>query len=53
MDKAQFDDLAQSLKEAADIAKSKAEPSRRYDVPDDIDNSDDEVALFFGEAGTV
>lgn len=53
MDKALFDDLAQSLKEAADIAKGKTEPLRRFDLPDGTNNSNDEVALFFGEAGTA
>lgn len=36
MDNALFDDLVQSLKEAKDIAKGKAKPSRRYtlEAPD-------------------
>jgi hypothetical protein len=47
MDKTLFDDLVQSLKEATDISKGKAEPLRRFDVPGDIDTSDDEVARLF------
>lgn len=50
MDKTLFDDLAQSLKEATDIAKGKAAPSRRFEVaPPDVKAVREKIGLSQSE----
>ena len=46
VNRALFADLVKSLKEAADIAKGKAEPSRRFEVlPPDVKGEPKKSAL--------
>lgn len=50
MEKTLFDDLAQSLKEATEIAKGKAEPSRRFEVaPPDVKAAREKIGLSQSE----
>lgn len=50
MEKALFDDLVQSIKEAGDISKGKVKPSRRFELtPPDVKSVREQIGLSQSE----